>query len=392
MKVILKLFLLLCALPLVMCSSKDPAPINPEKPEEPEVILPDKVIPKFIHSTYIVGNRLTANQISNSNFGKFSFMYLMAYPNFVATDFDLPTNDLFSKYVTNFNSTNLEIQFTTKAQSQNCKVLLSVAGTTEYAKIFQNTTRRARFAYIVAKLVEKYKYDGIEVDWEGEEVTISTHTALMNDIRTELNKSEKNLKKRLYLTTALAEWRGYNEAQSKALSDAVDWINIMTYDMGGGTWGDTPSHNTPLNIIEQRLSSNFRHFDKKKIVIGLGNYGYAYKGLSPGVKYTRETIAAQSQSPGWNTIEEWILTKGWTEQWDDVAKCPYFFSPDKSDFATCDNLRSLDHKIEWIVKEGFRGEFWWVFNCDYHDPLAGETFGTNTQIDHVEKRWKELIK
>lgn len=366
--------------------------------EEPDLPVPEKVIPKFVHSTYIVGNRLASQkEVDESNYGKFSFMYMNAPPAWAVADFDRDETWIMNKYIKNFSypagtsGESLVPKVITKAHTMGTKVLISLPGAENIYQIANNASRRSKFAKMMAQFVKKFDYDGIEVDWEGDQVTVNLHTTLMTAIRSELNLVEKKMGRALYLTTALAEWRGYNRDQAIALSKQVDWINIMTYDMGGGVWGSTPDHNTPLNVMKSRMESNFQHFAPSKICIGLANYGYFYRDLKPGVNVGRDVVVAQSRDFGYTSVPGWIA-EGWTEQWDATAQAPYYFSPDGTDFFTIDNLRSLDLKIEWIVQKKFLGEFWWVFNCDYFPPKAGEKYGTNYMIDHVEKRYKELVK
>ncbi|MEB3374916.1 glycosyl hydrolase family 18 protein [Bacteroides sp. CR5/BHMF/2] len=67
------------------------------------------------------------------------------------------------------------------------------------------------------------------------------------------------------------------KSMTKELADKlvanVDWINIMTYDMGGGIWGNIPKHNTPLDKIKKELA-HWEVFDRDKLCIGLANYGW----------------------------------------------------------------------------------------------------------------------
>ncbi|MEG0725149.1 MAG: glycoside hydrolase family 18 protein [Mucinivorans sp.] len=383
---------------VVACAKANVTPEpEPEKPEKPDVVLPEKVIPKFIHATYIVGDRLTSpTEIAQSNYAKFHFIYLMAAPAVVASDFDKVDSDIIKKYVTDYlypttaSGRGLVPSLIKQARSMGSKVLLSVAGNEDLVPIIKSPTKRAKFAHMIANFVDKFNYDGVELDWEGG-FEIDLHASMMNDIRIELDKIEQKQVSRLYLTTALGTWRKYNFDQAKRLSGIVDWVNLMTYDFGGGNWGNKPSHNTPLNGIKQAIAQNFSNFAPNKICIGLANYGYQYFGLKPDVAVEAGMLEKHGRSIGYHEIPR-CLAQGWTEQWDEAASAPYYFSPDKKDFASHDNIRSLDAKLDWIIGQKFLGEFWWVFNCDYVEPKAGEKYATNVLIDHVEEQYKKLVK
>lgn len=357
---------------------------------------PGKEIPKFVHSTYMVGARIQGQQeIDQSNYGKFSFIYLSAAPTWEVSDFDKEEVSIMDKYVNDFSYPSgdkglaLVPKMIEKSHLMGAKVLLSFGGGEPFLQITGNEQRRVKFAKMMAQFIKKFNYDGIDLDWEAS-LNVELHTLFMAAIRTELNAMEKMMERSLYQTTALAEAQRYTPKQAEALSAQVDWINVMTYDMGGGTWGATPKHNTPLNTIKTRIQNNFGSFSPSKLCIGLANYGYSYTDLVPGVEVGREVVSRQSKSCSYNIPE--LLEKGWTEEWDDTAKASYYFSPDHTDFVTMDNTRSLHAKIEWIVQNKFLGEFWWVYDCDYTAAKTGEPYSTNVLIDTVEKRYKELIK
>ncbi|MEG1684584.1 MAG: hypothetical protein RR319_01365, partial [Bacteroides sp.] len=55
--------------------------------------------PEFIHTTYIVGGSFRSKQeINQSNYGQFKFIYLMAAPKWNRLDFYVPIDSIY-KYV-----------------------------------------------------------------------------------------------------------------------------------------------------------------------------------------------------------------------------------------------------------------------------------------------------
>ena len=56
----------------------------------------------------------------------------------------------------------------------------------------------------------------------------------------------------------------------------------MTYDMGGGIWGQVPSYNTPFDNMKRSLQDQWSGFSPDKLCIGLANYEFYYKDVSPG--------------------------------------------------------------------------------------------------------------
>lgn len=348
----------------------------------------------FIHATYLVGKRIKSReQLDHTRFAQFTFMYVMAAPPWKADDFDIPEDDVMKKlvrayaYPTGDSGLALVPELISRAHREKTKVLLSIPGSKQFNPIASDGKKRAVFARVMAAFVKKYDYDGIEIDWENI-IDVDQHTALMTDLRKSLNSlrhDDESPSRKYYLTTALHPYIKYSQAQAQKLSHCVDWVNIMTYDMGGGIWGRVPSHNTPLNKMKTTLHK-WSVFSPDKLCIGLANYGFYYKGICPGQK---SEVSLKEKGRYFSYTELPTLLKGgWQESYDTEAEAPYYFSPDKTEFVTIDNNRSHSRKIEWVFKKQYRGVFWWEFHCDYFSPVKGQKYAKHPLIDHVT----EIIK
>ncbi len=350
--------------------------------------------PAFIHATYFMDGLLKSKkQLEQTRFEQFDFMYVMAVPHWTAKDFEMPEKDIMNKLVYNFEYTKTNLfsdnyspvpfipDLIAKAHKKNVKVLLSIPGTTRFNPIVNDAKKMAVFARVMAAVIKKHNYDGIDIDWEST-INIDKHTALMMELRKALNSLEKTSPKRkYYLTTALNVYLKYSKEQAQKLSRSIDWINLMTYDMGGGAWSHKATHNTPFDKIKKVLKENWLNFSKDKICIGLANYGFYYKKVIPGKKY-KESLKSRSRYFFYKELPA-FLKKGWKESYDEKAEVPYYFSPDKTDFITIDNKRSLTRKIEWILKKKYRGVFWWEFHLDCFPPVAGEKYAAHPLIDYI---------
>lgn len=342
----------------------------------------------FVHATYLVGRSIRNKaQLDHTRFGQFIFIYLMAAPPWTAADFDMPANDVMQKLVRSHDypagdsGLALVPELIRRAHRADIKVLLSIPGSKEFNPIAGNSEKRALFAKVMAAFVEKHDYDGIEIDWE-HTVDLSQHAALMADLRTalmSLNKPDGFPGRRYYLTTALNSYQRYSRNLAQALGESIDWVNIMTYDLGGGIWGQVPGHNTPLDVMKKNLRTNWSAFPPDKLCIGLANYGFYYKGISPGEK---GPLKEKGRYFSYRELPA-LLEAGWQESYDTKAEAPYYFSPDKTEFVTIDNNRSLERKLEWVFEEQYRGVFWWEFHSDYFPPVEGQEYASHPLIDHV---------
>ena len=330
---------------------------------------------KLSHSMYVMESRIASEEeITEANLQGFDYFYLVAPPRWQADDFDRDEAFLVKKYVTGHRYARPGVvpRFIQTAHRVGASVLCSFPGR-EFIEIASDSLRRERFARMAAAFVDRYGYDGIELDWE-HTVTPELHVKMMEAFRKALNR---RFSKKMWLTTALNTEHNYPVELARRLEAAADWINLMYYDMGGGDWGKVPGHNAPLDKIQKNYADNWSQFRPSKLHIGLANYGYGYKGIAPGEAVPEGKTLKDYALPGYRPDRR----EGWTEEWDEKAQCPYFFSPDGSAFITAENARSLAAKRDWVLSGGFGGVFWWEFHCDWVPSTDPSTRGTHLITD-----------
>lgn len=349
----------------------------------------------FIHATYSVGGRLKSpDEIKQSDFRNIQFVYLMACPPLDMTDFSRDKQYILDKYVNNHTYPSgekgnaLVPALIKKVQHDGSKILISFPGT-DFDQIVSDPEQRGKFAEMMVQFTQKYNYDGIEVDWE-HTVTPRTHLWLMQDIRKNLDDLSRKTGKTYYLTTALNSVHRYTPALADSLCLYVDWVNLMMYDMGGGIWEDVATHNTPLAQTKEIVENRWGVFDPQKLCIGLASYGFYYKDIKPGIQ-VEGNLKDYGRYFDYNELPE-LLQKGWTEEYDSVQEVPYYFSPDKNEFVTIDNLRSIEKKMDWIKARNYRGIFWWEFHSDFQPASQGQPYGTHHFMDFVSSYIHENIK
>ena len=338
------------------------------------------------HSTYVIeGGLKKISFVDRINFRQFDYIYLMAAPNWKSVDFGKSQDEINRILVENHKYAkdgNLEIvpYFIRKAQENNTRVMISFAGE-GFIDIVKDQAKRERFTTFMTEFVDKYNYDGIEIDWESD-LDENLHCRLMKEIRAKLDKMESEKGRKLYLTTALHSWRVYSKDLADELAKYVDWINIMTYDMGGGIWGNQAGHNTPLNGIERELK-NWEVFSKSKLNIGLANYGFRYKGIKPGQKIDGK-LDKYGCYFSYNSFLP-LLKEGWESEYDNDAKVNYFYSPDRREFVTMENPETIKTKLEWIKQRKYLGVFWWEFSYDAYVPDDAGEYVKHYLIDIVRQ-------
>ncbi len=163
------------------------------------------------------------------------------------------------------------IPFIEAAHAQGVKVLPSIAGggRHEYYHKLLRDDMRPKFINDLVDIAVKYNFDGIDVDIEGRDIDENYEVFVV-----ELKKALKAKKK---LTTSAIAIFYKNQLSDRALKQ-YDFVTLMSYDHTG-PW--TPSKPGPHSTYEHAVADlNYFRFDrkipKKKIVLGVGFYGYGF--------------------------------------------------------------------------------------------------------------------
>jgi len=121
-----------------------------------------------------------------------------------------------------------------KAKTYNCKVFISVNGsTTDWKNMSATATGRNSFIKEIMNLVRSYSLDGVDIDWEYPSTSDGTdllYTSFMKELSDSCHTNA-----RYYLSTAVTSGK-YVGAYTNAVKDEllksnyVDFYNIMAYD------------------------------------------------------------------------------------------------------------------------------------------------------------------
>lgn len=344
----------------------------------------------FIYATYSVGEKLkTQENVAPQNLREFDIFYLVASPKWISMDFDQEQSQIYKKYIErndyiSYFNHGLIQKYIDNIHETDGKVLCSFPGQ-QFIEIASIPERRIKFADMMAQFIKKFNYDGIELCWE-QTVNISLHLNFIVEIREALDRL--NLKKHLYLITTLQPHYQYTQKQAEDLCKYIDWINLTFYDMEGNSWkGRMKSPNASLQQIKQ-LIKNWQHFAPQKLCIGLPSYGFHYKNRQPeAITEEDKNFANRGRYCNYIELPE-LLQKGWYEKWDSISQSSYFISPDNNEFMTLESYRSLDAKLNWIQKNGFKGIFWQEFHCDWIAPAKAGERGKHLIMDYVTKKIK----
>ncbi len=240
---------------------------------------------------------------------------------------------------------------------------------------------RQVFAESCAELAEKHGFDGVDLDWEYPYVPSNFQGASPDD-RENFTETLRGIRKafdslpgkRPLLSVAAGADLYYTASVDlPAVSEVLDFINLMTYDLKCG-FHALSGHHTPLyssagDYFRNSCDQALRLFTacgvpKEKLLLGCAFYSRKWEDVPDRNRgFLQLTKRGGSYGPSWAELErDYLDRNGFTRYWDDEAKAPFLF--DGSTFISYDDPRSLREKCAYVRREGYAGIFYWEHGCD----------------------------
>ncbi|KAK2742693.1 hypothetical protein FQN57_005148 [Myotisia sp. PD_48] len=251
---------------------------------------------------------------------------------------------------------------------------------TTFSDLVRSESNQRKFFKSLVSFLTTYGFDGIDVDWEypvaddrsGREEDFENFPKFMNNLKRALQSTGG--RDTLTLTLPASFWYLQHFDIGK-LQKAVDYFNIMSYDLHGvwdkgNKWtGEFLNAHTNLTEIELALDLLWRNkIDPEKVVLGLGFYGRAFTVEStsctrPGCRFVSASNAGRCSSEAGillNSEIDYIIEKksirpslykkeavqvlSWDDQW--VAYDDRETFQIKTDFA---RLHCLGGVMVWAI-------------------------------------------
>jgi len=317
---------------------------------------------------------------------------------------------------------NLGKLLTLKSVNPNLKLVASVGGWTwsnQFSNMAASSTTRSNFVNSAVSFLRKYKFDGIDIDWEyptsigvpcasgqtcQRNADKQNFVQLMKELRAALNTAGSADGKHYLTTIAAGADQSYVEDPSgstawiASLAGNLDWINLMTYDFHG-PWETKDGIVAPLypdakdaagfssdGTVKMFLAAGV---SAKKLVLGIPFYGYGWAGCAAGPNgdglYQNCTGPATGSQD--STFDFAFLTdqgyltkdssgkytvggKGFVRRWDSASRVPYLYNKSSKVFITYDDEASVHEKTNYIKGKALRGGMYWEMNADRHKVLG----------------------
>jgi chitinase len=297
-----------------------------------------------------------------------------------------------------------------KHKNPQMKTLLSLGGAsvnaTEFRAIFEPDKTRREFIRNTIKYLRKYRFDGLDLDWEFPETETDRRifSLLVRDYRLEFqNEAFITDRARLLLTAAVAAHRPKIEAgyDIKEIAPYLDLINLMSYDYHGrfifliifksffivlGSWNSYTGFNSPLyprstEKGDKRLLNQQATVDTwidggcpaSKLVLGLGMYGRTFQLKQKKNMDTKPYAPSKGSghagnytaSKGFLSYYEicyLIKTQKWHTEYDKEQQVPYAYKDDQ--WVSFDNQESIEKKCHYVAERRLAGAMIWSLDFD----------------------------
>ncbi len=254
-------------------------------------------------------------------------------------------------------------------------------------------------------------FDGVDLDWEypvggGMPTNVARPedranlTALVHELRTALDAEGERTGKHYLITMATPAGPAHlAKYEIDQLAQTLDFINVMTYDyhtagraahfnapLRAGTGDPTPEYSIEGTVAAYRAAG----VPDDKLVIGVPFYGYGYGGVppadhgrfQPAARNGFEDSAVAGPKPKWvgairfHQVAD-ALSEGFQRHWDEQARVPWLYHPQKQIWITYDDAESIGEKAAYVRAEGLGGIMIWELSGDNRTllPVINEQLG-----------------
>ncbi|XP_076659481.1 chitinase-3-like protein 1 [Halictus rubicundus] len=292
-------------------------------------------------------------------------------------------------------------------QSPGTKSLIAIGGWIEGSKFSQvasNPQTRSRLVQNMIEFLQRYNFDGFDVDWEypnqrgGQPSDRENFVALLRELRQAFDS-------RGYIL-GVAVGAVENSASLSYIIDQVarhvHFINLMTYDMTG-SWNYVAGHNAPLypsardqgQQAKLNVDAAVRYWLSKgapadKLVVGIPSYGRSFTLANPGNNDVgAPTTGAGAAGPytrqpgmlGYNEICESMRQGGWTVRRQNEQRVPYAVKGNL--WVGYDDVESVGEKCDYINKLNLGGVMLWSVETDDFRGICGPKYPLLTKMNEV---------
>ena len=278
-----------------------------------------------------------------------------------------------------------------KQRNPSLQILVSVGGWT-WSGNFSDTvlTResRRRFINSVVEFVDRYKLDGLDIDWEypgmiGDNNRFRpedkrNYTLVIQELRARFNVEQRKLGRPLLLSVAAGSSTDFiAHTELGRVQRNLDSVNLMAYDYyepdsdkASTTGNHAPLYTDPADPKRASADQSIKDFERagvppRKIVLGVPFYGHVWGNVPPTDHGLFQTgVQVPNAFANYGNIVTDMLNQGFTRYWDAAASVPYLYNEQKREFVSYEDTESLALKCAYVRRKGLGGVMFWEYMGD----------------------------
>ncbi|KAF7994541.1 hypothetical protein HCN44_004013 [Aphidius gifuensis] len=286
-------------------------------------------------------------------------------------------------------------------KTKGIKVSIAIGGWNDsagdkYSKLVNSLSSRSRFIKNIIEFIDKYGFDGLDLDWEypvcwqvdctkGPESDKESFTMFVKELSDEFKP------RGLLLSSAVSPSKRVIDAgyDVSIISKYLDWIAIMAYDYHGH-FDKKTGHVAPLYVRdddwEMTFNANFtvnywleKGAPANKLVMGMPLYGQSFSLAETNVNglnsatYGGGEAGDSTRARGFLSyyeICEKILFKGWNVVQDPKRRIgPYAYKADQ--WVSFDDVEQIKLKSEFVKNHNLAGAMVWALDLDDFENRCG---------------------
>ncbi|OAY31428.1 class V chitinase [Manihot esculenta] len=279
--------------------------------------------------------------------------------------------------------------FTQIVQRKNpsVKTLLSIGGgggdkvAAAFDSMASQASSRKTFIDSSISLARAYNFHGLDLDWEYPNTTtqMTNFGLLLNEWRAAVAAEAQNSGRTPLLLSAAVLYLSYYYSTSvpypiQAVSNSLDWINLMAYDFYGPGWSNVTGPPAALYNPGTTVSGDYgvtswinAGLQANKIVLGFPFFGRAWQLANASENgFFADTVgAALTDAVIYSEIEEFIDDNDITALYNGTYVSNYCY------FGTTwigyDDTQSVSAKVSYVKDKALLGYFAWQVSGDDDD-------------------------
>ncbi len=250
------------------------------------------------------------------------------------------------------------------------KALLAIVDDSRNLSAFRTSTSPAMIAVFVrniARFIDRYGYDGVDIDWE-RDVDGAQCARLLRLLREAMPGK--------VIAADVNNGAATISAAAQAFS-YVDQINVMCYDMdapgNGYSWYNAPvfqNGDARLMACDWRVNPFLKAgVPPAKLGIGIPFYGRRWRGVSKAL--------VSGQFPASTVFYNQLVTDSlrWQPQYrfyDDAHKSNYLSIPSLNEFDSYTGEEQIRDIVAWVKNRGFGGVMTYSLHYEFLSGRSGD--------------------